>query len=77
MAGIGQPFSRHLVWSSLDANAKADLLLEDISDLSDRLREAQWILTQNSNGVSSLRQQISQLSDSMNNLSDRVAALGR
>jgi len=77
MTDVSLPFNRHLLWSSLDADAKADLLLQDISDLFTELREAQWTLQLNSNGVSSLQQSLAQLDARMNALSDRVSALGK
>ena len=38
MPDVAQPFDRHLLWSSLDVNAKCGLLLADVSNLSAQIQ---------------------------------------
>jgi hypothetical protein len=79
MGDYEHPFSRRdpAIWPSLDADAKADALDEAMTALWEQLASTRTMLQQNEGGIRDLTDMVTQAEIAVDDLSKRVAGLGR
>lgn len=75
--GFPGPFDKHDLWSSLDADTKADTLLDDVGSASKRVTEIDRLLQETNASIASLGPAFDELDTKIRALSDRITKLGK